>query len=193
MATATKRTTSNRSTTTPSNATSRASLAQVAQAKANAKANAKAKAKRAASAQAPAQATAQATAQAPAPTTTIGWAPAMGAPAPTTTPAASAQLAPAMGAPVPASAPKAVRYMPGPLPTHVQVVPGRGRYNAAGAANAYAALVASGGVVATYLANCAAYRAAGQSCNGPVPTLRYFLARGVCVAVAAPASVAQAS
>ena len=104
---------------------------------------------------------------------------------------AAAQLAPAMGAPVPAARPKALRYMPGPLPTHVQLVPGKGRYNAAGAANAYAALVASGGVVATYLANCAAYKAAGQACNGPVPTLRYFLAHGV--AVAAPASVAQAS
>ena len=152
MATAKRTTTSNRSTTTPSNATSRASPAQVAQAKANAKANAKATA--------PAQAPAQ---------------------------------APAMGAPVPAATPKALRYTPGPLPTHVQVAPGRGRYNAAGAANAYSALVASGGVVAVYLANCAAYKAAGQACNGPVPTLRYFLAHGVCVAVAAPASVAQAS
>ena len=150
MATAKRTTTSNRSTTTPSNATSRASPAQVAQAKANAKATA------------PAQAPAQAT-------------------------------APAMGAPVPAATPKALRYTPGPLPTHVQVAPGRGRYNAAGAANAYSALVASGGVVAVYLANCAAYKAAGQACNGPVPTLRYFLAHGVCVAVAAPASVAQAS
>jgi hypothetical protein len=123
---------------------------------------------------------------------------AQGASAPATVPAvASAPAtgpavasAPALGTAPAASAPKALRYTPGPLPTHVQLVQGKGSYKAPGAANAYAALVAAcntaGGAVAAYLANCAACKASGQPCNGPVPTLRYFMARGVCLPVAAP-------
>jgi hypothetical protein len=108
--------------------------------------------------------------------------------APATVPAVAS--APARGTAPATNAPKALRYTPGPLPTHVQLVQGKGSYKAPGAANAYAALVAAcntaGGAVAAYLANCAACKASGQPCNGPVPTLRYFMARGVCLPVAAP-------